>query len=75
MKEPKIGKWKINNYAKAIGIIGGLVLAGFGWHWTDELSNWYLLVCALGVGISVSSFLWTATDKSTRDDTTKGSAS
>jgi len=75
MKEPKIGKWKINNYVKAIGMVGGLVLAGFGWHWTDEYSNAYLLVCAGGLAIAFGCGYWAATDKSTRDDTSNGSAS
>jgi|GEM_PF-2275345 len=71
MNEPKIGKWKLNNYAKAIGLVGGLVLAGFGLGWTNEYSNWYLLVCAAGIAIFGGSLYWAATDKSTINDDPK----
>lgn len=74
MKEPKIGKWKLNNYAKAIGMLGGLALAGYGWYLVDEYSNLYLLVCAAGLSSFFGCLYWAATDKSTRNDTTKGSA-
>jgi len=75
MKEPKIGKWKLNNYVKVIGMVGGLVLAGFGWHWVDEYSNGYLAVCALGLAITGVCGYWAAKDKSTINDTPKkGSA-
>jgi hypothetical protein len=75
MKEPKIGKWKLNNYAKAIGMVGGLVLAGFGLGWYNEYSNWYALVIVAGLAMFGCSLWWAATDKSTRDDNPKtGSA-